>query len=153
MSRAGRAPTRSLSVAQLLAHELRLRQLALVNVGVVVLRGEVLADGAALAEAFFALHPLQVESVAWISELKNTLSGVFFFAAVLFYLRFDGWNTAMSPMQPVTVEAYKVKLLPADGLPIITDRFGAMQWNALVDYDELRAVTQADGNFFRIRQV
>jgi protein O-mannosyl-transferase len=36
----------------------------------------------------FLLHPLQLESVGWISELKNTLSGAFYFASVLFYLRF-----------------------------------------------------------------
>jgi Tfp pilus assembly protein PilF len=39
--------------------------------------------------AIFALHPIQVESVAWITELKNTLSGVFFFATILAYLKFD----------------------------------------------------------------
>ena len=37
----------------------------------------------------FALHPVQVESVAWMTELKNTLSGVFYLAAALVYLRFD----------------------------------------------------------------
>ena len=32
---------------------------------------------------------MQVESVAWITELKNTLSAVFYLGAMLIYLRFD----------------------------------------------------------------
>jgi hypothetical protein len=35
----------------------------------------------------FALHPVAVESVAWVSEQKNTLSGVFYLAAAIVFLR------------------------------------------------------------------
>lgn len=43
--------------------------------------------GAWLGAALWALHPVQVESVAWISEQKNTESGVFFLLSVLWFLR------------------------------------------------------------------
>ena len=45
--------------------------------------------GAWLGGFLFALHPVCVESVAWISEQKSTLSGVFYLAAALAYLNFD----------------------------------------------------------------
>ncbi len=38
---------------------------------------------ALFATLVFALHPLRVESVAWVAERKDVLSGVFFFALLL----------------------------------------------------------------------
>lgn len=44
--------------------------------------------GAWLAAFLFALHPVGVESVAWVTELKNVLSTVCYLAAALLYWRF-----------------------------------------------------------------
>ena len=53
--------------------------------------------GAWWAAAIFALHPVQVESVAWITELKNVLSGCWFLLACWSYLRYDELRHDPSP--------------------------------------------------------
>jgi tetratricopeptide (TPR) repeat protein len=43
--------------------------------------------GALAAALFFALHPLRVESVAWITERRDVLAGLFYLLTVLAWLR------------------------------------------------------------------
>jgi Tfp pilus assembly protein PilF len=46
--------------------------------------------GSAFAALLFAVHPLRAESVAWITERRDVLSGFFCLAAVLAYLQYCG---------------------------------------------------------------
>lgn len=61
-----------------------------------------------LAGLLWAIHPLRVESVAWVTERKDVLNGFFAFGSILFYLRYArrkasaagssyvGWNFGLS---------------------------------------------------------
>jgi tetratricopeptide (TPR) repeat protein len=70
--------------------------------------------GAWIGAALFALHPVQVESVAWITERKNVLSGLFYFAAAWFLLRAlhpERENGAADEAAPVGVRDYTIGTL------------------------------------------
>ncbi len=45
---------------------------------------------ALFAALVFAIHPLRVESVAWITERRDVLSGFFYFSTVFCFVRFAG---------------------------------------------------------------
>jgi tetratricopeptide (TPR) repeat protein len=107
--------------------------------------GDALRIAAALAALVFGVHPLRVESVAWITERRDVLSGFFFLLAVLMYLRAcevesrDGrrWSTfywaavgtfvlaLLSKSMAVTLP---VVLLVLDVYPLRRLRPGARGW-------------------------
>jgi tetratricopeptide (TPR) repeat protein len=90
--------------------------------------------GAWFAAAIFALHPVHVESVAWISELKNTLSGVFFLGTILAYLRFDESRTlssyavAMGLFVPALLGKTTAVVWPIGMLAILWWKRGTLSW-------------------------
>jgi protein O-mannosyl-transferase len=68
----------------------------LMHGGAAVLLWQVLRQlnvrGAWLGAALWALHPVMAESVAWVTELKNTQSCFFYLLSILFFLEADNAN-------------------------------------------------------------
>lgn len=67
--------------------------------------------GAWVAAAIFAVHPMQTESVAWVSERKNVLAGVFFFGSMLTYLQFLKIDKEESKPTPEDYQWYGLSLV------------------------------------------
>jgi tetratricopeptide (TPR) repeat protein len=87
-----------------------------------------------LAAAIFALHPVCVESVAWISEQKNTLSLVLYLLSALAYLRFDrergwGWYSLALGLFALAILSKSVTAtLPGALLLLLAWRRGGLSW-------------------------
>jgi len=70
-----------------------------------------LSLGAAFAALLFAVHPLRVESVVWITERKDVLCGLFFLGAVLAYLKAVEGPALDRRWQAVSLAAFAASLL------------------------------------------
>jgi tetratricopeptide (TPR) repeat protein len=90
--------------------------------------------GAFLGTVIFALHPVQVESVAWISELKNTLSGTLYLGAALAYLKFDReskksfYAAALGLFVLALMAKTVIATLPAALLLVFWWKRGSLSW-------------------------
>ena len=90
--------------------------------------------GAWLAGFLFALHPVCVETVAWISEQKNTLSAVFYLGAALLYLDFDRtrrksrYGLALGLFALALMSKSVTATLPVALLVILWWRRGRLEW-------------------------
>lgn len=115
--------------------------------------------GAWLAAMIFALHPVCVESVAWITERKNVLSGLFYFSALLAYMRFcplEKENSAQTRnwrYYPWVLTFFVCALfsktvtatLPAAILLLIWLRRGSISWQDIVVLLPMFALSIAAG--------
>ncbi len=77
--------------------------------------------GAAAAALFFSIHPLRVESVAWITERRDLTSGLFFLLTILAYLkaherpaRRPGWHVASLAFAALALTSKSIVM----GLPL-----------------------------------
>jgi protein O-mannosyl-transferase len=99
--------------------------------------------GAWLGAAIWALHPIQVESVAWISEMKNTESGLFFLLSIFFFVeeinkrgaqKGVGWRYALTLLFAALAMASKAStvVLPASLCLCAWWIEGRWQWRNLL---------------------
>ncbi|HKE21245.1 MAG TPA: tetratricopeptide repeat protein [Bryobacteraceae bacterium] len=90
--------------------------------------------GAWLAGLLFAVHPLCVEAVAWISEQKSTLAGAFYLAAALAYLKFDdsrrraSYLAALALFLAALLAKTVTAVLPGVLLVVLWGRRGKLEW-------------------------
>lgn len=128
-----------------------------------------IAGGAAVAALLWALHPLRVESVAWVTERRDVLCGFFYLLAVLAYLRgvtpertlAGGWlvascaafaaalgSKAIAMTLPVTLlvlDAYPLRRLGLGWPALLREKLGHMALGVVGAVVAIWAVTRGAG--------
>src|SRR6185295_18191082 len=67
--------------------------------------------GAACAALLYAVHPLRVESVAWVTERRDVLSQLFLFASALEYLRAQDDQSSYRRRYVASIALFALSLL------------------------------------------
>ena len=101
--------------------------------------------GAVVAALLFSIHPLRMESVAWITERKDVLMGVFFLSATLLWLRGQRWWSFAAFIAACASKS------PAVVLPVM---LLALEWYRCEDRRQrLRAYVRPLAPFFAVSAV
>jgi hypothetical protein len=74
----------------------------------------------AFVATVFAIHPLRAESVAWIAERKDVLSGVFFMLTLAAHLRYVRKPSFASYLLVALIFALGLMSKPVPPMPLIT---------------------------------
>lgn len=99
---------------------------------------------AGFAALLFAIHPLRVESVAWATERRDVLSGLFLFVSVLCYLRANSLSKGGMRMRWITAAVCVY------GLSLLSKAIGVIFPIVLLVLDvyPLRRLGGSAGNWF-----
>ena len=108
----------------------------------------------ALVAALFAIHPLRIESVAWITERKDVLSGLFWMLGLLAHVRYADKPSGMrrglvflcmllGMMSKYAVVTFPLSLLVLDFWPLGRFRAAGQRWRLIVEKLPLFALSAA----------
>jgi hypothetical protein len=111
-----------------------------------------------LAAAVWAVHPVQVESVAWVTERKNVLSGLFYLLAATvllmdgtpkprMYIRGSHYAAAFCLFMLALLSKTTAASLPAAALLVLWWRRGRLAWRDVWPLLPFFAVGLAMGSF------